>query len=64
MEKSLDLQIQEFEDGLIEYINSSTVPLKAKAYVLGNVHQVVSQAASAMISKERARLQKEGVKNG
>ena len=61
MEKSLDLQIQEFEEGLINYVNSSSIPIKVKAYIIGNVHQVSSQAASALIIRERT---KEGVENG
>jgi hypothetical protein len=58
VDKSMDLLIQEFEDGLMSYINKAQIPIKAKALILGNIQQVLSQAAAAMVAKERASLNK------
>lgn len=54
MDKSMDLLIQDFTDGLLDYINTAQIPIKVKALVVGNVYQILSQASASKIAKERA----------
>jgi len=61
-EKSLNLQLQEFEDGLLEYINSSPLPVKAKLLclksVMPDIMSALARANAQAIAKERADLKK------
>jgi len=60
MEKSLNLQMQEFEDGLINYINSSQLPIKAKLWclksVMPDILTALSKANIQLIEREKTVL--------
>ena len=61
-EKSLNLQLQEFEDGLLEYINSGPLPVKAKLLclksIMPGIMSALARANAQAIAKERADLKK------
>ena len=66
MEKSLNLQLQEFEDGLLEYINSSPLPVKAKLLclksIVPDIMTALTKANAQLVTKEKMAL-KEKVSN-
>jgi len=66
MEKSLNLHLQEFEDGLLEYINSSPLPVKAKLLclksIVPDIMTALTKANAQLVTKEKMAL-KEKVSN-
>jgi len=59
MDKSLNLLMQEFEEGLISYINSSPIPVKAKIITLQSVLAPLVQGNIQSVMSERAKLKKD-----
>ncbi len=66
MEKSLNLQLQEFEDGLLNYINESPLPIKAKLLclksIVPDIMTALTKANAQLVTKEKMAL-KEKVSN-
>jgi len=68
MAKSLNLLLQDFEEGLVDYINNSPLPIKAKILCIKDVLPEMVQGNTQSITRERAKLkaeeEKEGAKDG
>jgi hypothetical protein len=64
MEKSLNLLIQDFEDGLIAYVNSAPIPIKSKLSALNSLIGPLTQANISSNAQERAKLKTEEKKEG
>jgi len=60
MEKSLSLQVKEFEDGLLDYINSSPLPVIAKLMslklLMPDVITALTKANVQLVQKEKDTL--------
>lgn len=64
MNKSLNLQIQEFKEGLAAYINRVNLPVGIKAMIVYELSQSLDQANFTAVEQERANIKKEGEKDG
>ena len=64
MNKSLNLEIQDFKEGLATFINGSNLPVGLKQMVVSELLQSLTQANFMAIEQERMNLKKEGDKDG
>jgi len=47
----MDLQIKQFQLGLVEYINQSTLPIEVKRLVIKDILLQVEKASNELLSK-------------
>lgn len=59
MDKSLNLLMQEFEEGLVNYVNSSPIPVKAKVLILQSVLAPLVQCNMQSVANERVKIKKD-----
>lgn len=59
----MDLQIKQFQLGLVEYINQSTLPIEVKRLVIKDILLQVEKASNELLSKlikeQEAQITKE-----
>lgn len=60
MTKSMNLVIQDFREGLVNFINSYELPLSVKEMVMDEAHNSIKQANAILINQERIKSEKEG----
>jgi len=68
MTKQLDVMIQDFKEGLADYVNASPLTLEIKRLVMFEHLDRVSKTSVNFIAQERAKnkveLEKEGTEDG
>lgn len=62
MAKQLDVLIQDFKDGLAEYVNSSPLTLEIKRLVMHEYMDKVTKISTSFIAQERAKEKTESEK--